>query len=78
MILRRKELIAQELLSRGKIKKVLSCTHVCSLEHIAGNAHDQNEQTLKRASKLSLFYPTVSELLKKIQQETNKTVQRTC
>ena len=31
---------------RGKIKKVLSGAHVCSLEQRAMNAHDQNKQTL--------------------------------
>ena len=31
---------------RGKIKKVLSRTHVHSLEQRARNAHDQSEQTL--------------------------------
>ena len=48
MSLGRKELIAQKLLLRGKIKKVLekSRTHVCSLEQRARNAHDQNEHTL--------------------------------
>ena len=40
------ELIAQKLLLRGKIKKVLSRLEVCSLEQRARNAHDQNEQTL--------------------------------
>ena len=47
MSIRRKELIAQKLILRGKIKKVLSRAHVCSLEQRASNAHDQNEQTLK-------------------------------
>ena len=42
----RKELIAQNLLFRGKIKNVLSHAHVCSLEQAARTAHDQNEQTL--------------------------------
>ena len=46
MSLQRKELIAQKLPLRGKIKKVLSRVHVCSLEQRARNAHDQNEQTL--------------------------------
>ena len=46
MSLSRKELIARKLLLRGKIKKVLSHAHVCSLEQRAGNAHDQNKQTL--------------------------------
>ena len=40
-------LIAQELLLRGKIKKVLSRAQVCSLEQRTRNAHDQNEQTLQ-------------------------------
>ena len=43
----KKELIAQKLLLHGKIKKVLSRAHVCSLEQRARNAHDQNEQTLR-------------------------------
>ena len=47
MSLARKELIAQKLLLRGEIKKVLSRAHLCSLEQRARNAHDQNEQTLK-------------------------------
>ena len=42
----RKELIAQELLLRGNIKKVLSRAQVCSLEQRARNAHHQNKQTL--------------------------------
>ena len=42
----RKELIAKNLLWRGKIKKVLSRAHVCSLVQRAKNAYDQNEQTL--------------------------------
>ena len=46
MSLSRKELIAQKLLLRGKIKKVLSRLHVCSLEQRARNAHDQNQHTL--------------------------------
>ena len=46
MSLRRKELIAQKLLLRGKITKVLSHAHVCSLKQRARNAHDQNGQTL--------------------------------
>ena len=46
MGLSRKELIAQKLLLRGKIKKVISSAHVCSLEERAKNAHDQDEQTL--------------------------------
>ena len=46
MILWRKELIAQKLLLRGKIKKVLSRAHVCSMEQKATNAHDQHEHTL--------------------------------
>ena len=41
-----KELIAQKLLLRGKIKKVLSRAHLCSLEQRARNEHDQHEQTL--------------------------------
>ena len=45
MSLLRKELIAQKLL-HGKIKKVFSRAHVCSLEQRARNAHDQNEQIL--------------------------------
>ena len=44
--LRRKDLIAQKLLLRDKIKKVLSRAHVCSQEQRARNAHNQNEQTL--------------------------------
>ena len=44
--LRRKELIAQKLLLCGKLKKVLSQAHVCSLEQRARNAYDQNEHTL--------------------------------
>ena len=44
--LRWKELIAQKLLLRGKIKKVLSRAHVRSLEQRAWNTHDQSEQTL--------------------------------
>ena len=32
----------------GKTKKVLSRSNVCSLELRAGNAHDQNERTLKQ------------------------------
>ena len=43
----RKELIAQKLPLRGKIKKERSRAHVCSLEQRAGTAHDQNEQTLQ-------------------------------
>ena len=43
----RKELNAQRLLLCGKIKKVLSRAHVCSLERRARNAHDQNDQTLR-------------------------------
>ena len=58
MSLRRKKLVAQNLLLRGKIKKVLSLANVCSLEQKARNAHDQNEQTLSRTrfifSKLKL------------------------
>ena len=46
MSLKRKEIIAQKLLLRGKIKKVLSCAHMYSLEQRARNPHDQNEQTL--------------------------------
>ena len=44
--LQRKELIVHKLLLHGKIKKVLSRAHVCSLEQRARKAHDQNEQTL--------------------------------
>ena len=43
-----KELIAQKLLLRGKIKKILPRAHVCSLEQRAWNAHDQDEQTLSQ------------------------------
>ena len=46
MSLWRKELIAQKLLLRGRIEKVLFRAHVCLLEQRAKNAHDQNEQTL--------------------------------
>ena len=46
MNLERKELIVQNLLWRGKIKKVLSRAHVCSLVQRAKNAYNQNEQTL--------------------------------
>ena len=41
-----KGIIAQKLLLRDKIKKVLSHAHVHLLEQRARNAHDQNEQTL--------------------------------
>ena len=44
MSLWRKELISDNLLLRGKIKKVLSHPQVCSLEQRARNAHDHNEQ----------------------------------
>ena len=44
--IRLKELSAQKLLLRGKIKKMLSRAHVRSLEQRARNADDQNEQTL--------------------------------
>ena len=44
--LRRKKLIARELLSPGTIKEVLSHAHVRSLEQRARNAHDQSEKTL--------------------------------
>ena len=47
MSLWRKELIAQKLLLRDKVKKELSRTHVCSLMQRARNAHDQIEQTLQ-------------------------------
>ena len=43
MSLRWKEIIAQNLLLRDKMKKVLSRAHVRSLEQRARNAHDQNE-----------------------------------
>ena len=36
----------EKLLLCGKVKKVLSCAHVYSLEQRARNPHDQNEQTL--------------------------------
>ena len=42
-----KELIVQKLLLHGKVKKVLSRAHLCSLEQRARNAHDQNEQALR-------------------------------
>ena len=45
MSIRQKKLVAQKLLLRGKIKKVLSRAHVRLLEQRARNAHDQNEQT---------------------------------
>ena len=48
MSLWRKESIAQKLLLRGKIKRVLTPAHVCSLEQRTGNANDQNEQSLDR------------------------------
>ena len=47
--MKKRILIAQKLLLRGKIKNVLSRAHVCSLlEQRARNAHDQIEQTLHR------------------------------
>ena len=48
--------MAQKLLLCGKIKKVLSRAHVCSLEQRARNAHDQNEQTLKWYLKVHKTY----------------------
>ena len=45
MSLSSKELIVQKLLLCDKIKEVLSCAHMRSLEQRARNAHDQNEQT---------------------------------
>ena len=45
-------LIAQKIVLRGKIKEVLSRAHVCSLEQRAGNAYDQNEQTLSRSIRI--------------------------
>ena len=38
--------MAQKVLLRGKVKKVLSRAHVCLLEQRARNPHDQSEQTL--------------------------------
>ena len=52
MSLRRKEWIAWNSLLRGKIKRVPSRAHVCSLEQSATNAHDQNEQTSQNISLL--------------------------
>ena len=43
----RTSLIAQKLLLHGEITKVLSQAHVCLLEQIARNAHDQSEETLR-------------------------------
>ena len=37
------------LLLHGKIKKVPSHAHMCSLEQRARNAHGQNEQTLTKS-----------------------------
>ena len=42
----KKRINCSKLLLRGKIKKVLSRAHMCSLEQRARNAHDPNEQTL--------------------------------
>ena len=55
MSLRRKELLAQKLLLRGKTKKVLSRAHVCSLEQRARKAHDQNEQTFQNIQLNRIF-----------------------
>ena len=51
----RKELFAQKLLLRAEIKKVPSHAHVCPLEQIARNAHDQNEQTLATCDTFSFL-----------------------
>ena len=52
MSLSRKELIAQKLPLRGKIKKVLSGAQVYLLEQRARNAHDQNELVPFRSSEV--------------------------